>query len=407
MKVAIIGAGAAGCFCAVNLKRMMPSIDITIYERSSRPMAKLAITGGGRCNLTNTFRDVSDLNQVYPRGGRLMQRLFHRFSPEDTRRWWEEMGVELTTQPDQCIFPRSQNAMQIVNVLLQGIRTSGIHLRTNQRVLSITPHYPTYDIITNEGKEDYNAIVVTTGGSPRFSGLNFLSELQLPIVSPVPSLFALNINDQAIRDLTGIVIEDCRISIAGTNFQAQSTILLTHFGISGPAVLRLSSYAARYLAEHDYHATVTINWMHGENENKVRECLQSYQGTDKNISNYYPTHLTSRHWKMILKRASIDESHRWNTLNRKELNRLVNTLTADSYQTDGRCTYKAEFVTSGGVSLQAINPKTLASKSHPGVYFAGEVLDVDAVTGGFNLQAAWTMGYVVAENIIIEHRVVH
>lgn len=385
MKVAIVGAGAAGCFCAVNLKRMSPHTDVTMLERGQRPMAKLSITGGGRCNLTNTFRDITHLSQAYPRGWRLMERLFRQFSPQDTIAWWQEAGVPLVEQPDQCVFPRSQDAMQVVSTLLHEMQARGVKLLTQSPVAELPL--------------GYDALVITSGGAPRLCNLSFLSSLNLSIQPPVPSLFALNINYTPLQNLTGIVVEDTMVSLAGTRFQAQGPLLITHFGMSGPAILRLSSYAARHLAEHDYKVTLTVNWMQGRNEEQVRTLLHPYLGTNKKLGNHHPQHLTSRHWAMLLDRASLTANHRWDALNRKEMNRLVATLTSDSYETTGRRTHKAEFVTCGGVSLSNINPNTLALKSHPNIFLAGEVLDVDAITGGFNLQAAWTMGYVVAKSI--------
>ena len=385
MKVAIVGAGAAGCFCAVNLKRMLPHADVTVLERGQRPMAKLSITGGGRCNLTNTFRNITHLSQAYPRGWRLMERLFRQFSPQDTIVWWQEAGVPLVEQPDQCVFPRSQDAMQVVGTLLHEMQARGVKLLTQSPVAELPL--------------GYDALVITSGGAPRLFNLSFLSSLNLSLQPPVPSLFALNINFTPLQDLTGIVVEDTIVSLAGTRFQAQGPLLITHFGMSGPAILRLSSYAARHLAEHDYKVTLTVNWMQGRNEEQVRTLLHPYLGTNKKLGNHHPQHLTSRHWAMLLDRASLTANHRWDALNHKEMNRLVATLTSDSYETTGRRTYRAEFVTCGGVSLSNINPNTLALKSHPNIFLAGEVLDVDAITGGFNLQAAWTMGYVVAKSI--------
>ncbi len=397
MRIAIIGAGAAGCFCAVNLRRMLPEADVTVIERNSRPLAKVAITGGGRCNITNSFRDVDDLRQVYPRGGRLMQRLFRQFSPADTMRWWQDMGVPLTVQDDQCVFPRSQRAMQVVDTLLQAMQKLGVRLLTGAKVTCIRATDGGFQVSYNNTTEQFDNVVVTTGGSPRMSGLDFLPSLK--IEPPVPSLFALNVGDEALNSLMGIVVADTPVSIAGTKFKAQGDLLITHFGLSGPALLRLSSHAARHLAEQEYRVRLCVNWMQGQTEEEVRTLLRSYSRQCRQVTNQHPNHLTARHWSMLLARAGVAESRRWDTLPDKELNRLTATLTADTYPTDGRRTYKAEFVTCGGVALTEIDPNTLECKHYPGLFLAGEVLDVDAVTGGFNLQAAWTMGYVVAKTL--------
>ena len=385
MKVAIIGGGAAGCFCAVNLKRMHGDAEITVFERANRPMAKLAITGGGRCNLTNTFADIRQLREAYPRGHRLMERLFRIFGPDDTMRWWEQEGVKLTVQEDNCVFPCSQNAMEIVGTLNRLMHELSIKVLTGQRIETLP--------------QGFDRIIVTTGGSPRLSGLSFLEPLGLEFVQPVPSLFAFNIDVPQLHTLTGTVVEQAQVSLPGTKFQAAGPLLITHFGMSGPAILRLSSYAARHLAERNYQTDLSVNWMLGENEGQVRAVLGTFQASGKLIGNHHPAHLTSRHWSYLLQRAGIPETHRWDCLNRKEVNRLVNTLTNDIYTISGRRTHKAEFVTCGGVALSNLNLQTLALKAHPNIFMAGEVLDIDGITGGFNLQAAWTMGYVIAKSI--------
>ena len=412
MKVAIIGAGAAGCFCAVQLKSLMPEADVIIYERGQRPLAKVAITGGGRCNLTNTFQGISNLQEIYPRGWRLMQRLLRRFSPEDTCQWWEQHGVPLVVQPDQCIFPRSQSAMQIVQTLLQLMHRRNVRLRTGCRVISLSPatdicpnsspHYTVCYESSNESSphsEDFDAVVVTTGGSPRLAGLDFLAPLGIGIEHPVPSLFALNLGDEGLHQLSGTVVPETHISLAGTRMKANGPLLLTHFGMSGPAILRLSSYAARYLSECEYRATLSVNWMQGLNEEAIHHTLQRYMQSNRLCANLHPDHLTTRNWAYLLQRASINPEQRWDTLNNRQQNRLAALLTADLYPIQGRRQYKSEFVTCGGVALSNIDQQTLRLKAHPGIYMAGEVLDVDAITGGFNLQAAWTMGYVVAQSI--------
>ena len=395
MKVGIIGAGAAGCFCAIELKRRMPEAEVIVFERGRKPLAKVAITGGGRCNLTNSFREIKHLQQAYPRGWRLMQRIFAQFSPQATYEWWEEAGVPLITQDDECVFPRSQDAMQVVGTLLRLMQTSGVKIMTNSRIDEVGRNYVKYNSVT----ESFDSIMITTGGSPRTSGLSFLAPLDLAIEQPVPSLFALNTGDEGLHALSGAVIDNAVVSIAGTKMRAEGPLLITHFGMSGPAILRLSSYAARLLAEKDYRVTLTINWMQGRNEEQVRQMFDVFANSSKQVSNQHPQHITARHWSYILQRAGIPESQRWDSLNQKERNRLIATLTSDAYPTDGRRTYKAEFVTCGGIALSNINPNTLECRQHPDIYFAGEVLDVDAITGGFNLQAAWSMGYVAAQSI--------
>ena len=387
LRVAIIGAGAAGCFCAINLKRMLPSSEVHLYESKSKALAKVAVTGGGRCNLTNTFRCVTHLQEVYPRGEKLMRRALSVFSADDTCRWFEQEGVRLVAQEDQCIFPQSQDAMQIVNTLLRNIKTLGIHLHLGEKVEHV-------DL------SQWDRVVITTGGHATPAGFAMLQGLDIPIEPPVPSLFTFNVAGDWHQQLMGTVVDNVQMSIPGTKFRSQGPLLLTHWGMSGPATLRLSSYAARHLACHDYRSPLCVNWMN-TTEQEVRQVVQHLmqEHAQRLVTSAYPPRFTSKHWNQLLTRMDIPLTQRWSTLTTKHVNKMVTTLTADMYEITGRCPFKDEFVTCGGISLKAVNINTLQSKLHPTLYFAGEVLDVDAVTGGFNLQAAWSMAYVVAKHI--------
>ena len=442
MKVAVIGAGAAGCFCAIELKRRIPSASVEVFEAGPKALAKVAITGGGRCNLTNSFEGISSLSEAYPRGDKLMKRLFRSFDNNDTWRWFENEGVRLVLQSDHCVFPASQNAMEIVSTLLARMRQEGVVLRTNHKVTGIFPRPeggytlstefsgrqslrqaqrpvcsapapvksvpelvegPTLPNSQRQHRLDYSAdiVIVTTGGSPKLSGLGFLDALNLEIIPPIPSLFTFNIPCSPVRELMGTVVENASASLAGTKFKAKGPLLITHWGMSGPVILKLSSYAARYLADNEYSATLSVNWLGDSSEHEVRDRISSLSkdNPQKLILNTHPSELPSRLWAYLISKAGIREVSRWAELGSKGMNRLVNTLTNDEYQIRGKSRFKEEFVTCGGVALSNINLNTLECKTHSGLYFAGEVLDVDAITGGFNLQAAWSMGYVIAQSI--------
>ena len=381
--VAIIGAGAAGCFCAAELRRMAPDVAITVFEAGSRPMAKLAITGGGRCNLTNDFEGIRSLSDAYPRGERVMKRALKAFSNDDTIRWFTERGVPCTLKEDHCWFPCSQDAMDIVRCLLRAM--DGADIRVSTPVSSI-----------KELKDSFDYVVVTTGGMSK--GASMFEGLDLEIVPPVPSLFTLNIPDKSLTALMGLVV-DASISIPGTSFKADGPLLITDWGVSGPAALKLSSYAARYLAECQYKATVAINWL-DRNENEVREMLResASESPQKQISN--TPLLQQRLWEHIISKAGLRPDIRWAELGSKGLNRLTAVLTQDTYPVSGKGKFKEEFVTAGGIGLSNIDLSSLESKKYPGLFFAGEVLDIDAITGGFNLQAAWSTGYVCARSIL-------
>jgi len=403
MKIAIIGAGAAGCFCAIQLKRQVPSAEVCVFEALKKPLAKVAITGGGRCNLTNSFEDISSLSMAYPRGEKLMKRLFKQFSPEDTVRWFEAEGVALTLQEDHCYFPVSQDAMEIVHLLTRRMRELGVTLLTNRRISKISHATSTYSISFQDSDNEYvaDAVVVTTGGSPKAAGLGMLDGLDLEIVPPVPSLFTFNLPGSDVRELMGAVVENAATSLAGTKFSAKGPLLITHWGMSGPAILKLSSYAARHLAENEYRGTLLVNWFGGISEQEAREKVMDLaeSGKQKLIVNTHPEELSSRLWCYLVAKSGIRDDARWAELGSKGLNKLVNTLICDEYHVQGKSKFKEEFVTCGGVALSNIDQNTLQSKKHPGLYFAGEVLDVDAITGGFNLQAAWTMGHQAACSI--------
>ena len=373
-QTAIIGGGAAGFFCAINLKEMYPQMGITIFESGTKVLRKVAVSGGGRCNCTNTFEDVSDLSQVYTRGHRLLKRLFNVFDYRDAYRWFERHGVPLTVQPDHCVFPAAQDSQAIIDCFLREARRHDIEIRTNHKVNSW------------EELAGYDHIVVTTGGMTE---------------KGVPSLFTFRIDDEALTALMGTVVEPAQVMLPGTKMRAEGPLLITHWGMSGPAILRLSSYGARLLADCGYRHSLSINWT-CLSEQEVTEELGrlTVEAAQKQLPNVRPFGLPSRLWEYLLKKSLQGRAHApWGSLNRKELNRLQNVLTNDQYLIAGRAPFKDEFVTCGGVELSAVHSQTLESKEHPHLYFAGEVLDIDGVTGGFNFQAAWTTAYVVAQSI--------
>ena len=408
-RIVIIGAGAAGCFAAIEVKRRCPEAEVTVLEKGTKPLAKVAITGGGRCNLTNSFAEVKSLEQVYPRGFRLMKKLFHHFSPKDAYEWFEREGVRLVTQDDECVFPQSQDAMEIVLTLTSLMNRLGVNTLCGCKVSNIVKRdvcsdgNPLYSITYTKAGSTHvmeaDKVIVTTGGHPSPSGFDMLKGLDLEIMPPVPSLFSLCISDKSLTALMGTVVEQAQVSLAGTKIKTNGALLITHWGISGPAVLKLSSHGARILAEKDYQADVTVNWLFEMSNNDVQEMLSAYvrKHAAKKITSAYPSALNARLWVHLVQRAKLSADMRWSELQGKAFNRLLTVLTSDTYHVMGKNRYKDEFVTCGGVSLNSLKHDTLEAKNHPGLHFAGEVTDVDAVTGGFNLQAAWTMGWVAAK----------
>lgn len=419
LHIAIVGGGAAGFFAAIAAKRNVPDADITIFEKNQKVLAKVEITGGGRCNLTNSFEEISDLKQAYPRGHKLMKRLFKQFDYHQAFEWFEENGVPLVTQEDQCVFPQSQDSHSIIDCLVNTAKSLGIKIMTGHRLMSITQQedetlllnfekttrslYQTKQNHDSEKKQQvFDRVAITTGGHPRIESFQHLADLGHAIEQPIPSLFTFNIADKAFKDLMGTVVEPVMTSMPGTKFKAQGPLLITHWGMSGPAVLKLSSHAARYLHENNYQVKISVNWVNESNRSFVEENIRGIIAANpqKQLASIRPYNLPSRLWLYLILKMGYAPEKKWSELGKKGCNLLIETLTNDLYQVNGKGAHKEEFVTCGGISLCNIDLHTLESKVCPHLFFAGEVLDIDAITGGFNLQAAWTTGYIVGLHII-------
>ena len=389
MKTAVIGGGAAGFFLAVNLKEAVPEMAVTIFERSNHVLSKVAVSGGGRCNCTNTFADVRDLSAVYPRGHRLMKRLFKSFDYRDAYAWFERHGVPLVVQEDQCVFPAAQDSKAIIDCFLSLARRYQIEIRQGEKISSLAE------------LSDYDFVAVTTGGSPTGEGLKWLAALGHELEPPVPSLFSLRVGNEGLCGLTGTVVNDVSVHLPGTKFRAEGPLLITHWGVSGPAILKLSSYAARHLAEQGYAVPLSVNWLQSDEATVLSALTEmTIRQPQKQLPTFNPFGLSQRLWNHLLSETlGVRSQIRWSEVNRKDMNRLTNTLVNTTYSVVGRAPFKDEFVTCGGVSLKGVNPATLESRHVPHLYFAGEVLDIDGITGGFNFQAAWTTAYVVQQSI--------
>ncbi len=389
MRTAIIGGGAAGFFLAVNLKEMMPAMQVVVFERTHHLLAKVEVSGGGRCNCTNSFEGITDLSRVYPRGHRLLKRLFHVFNHHDTWQWFTSRGVPLVTQTDHCVFPQAQDSHAIIDCLLGEARRMGVEIRTGCPINSLGQ------------LSDFDFIAVTTGGATKATSLDWLAGVGHDIEQPVPSLFSLSVGDKTLKSLMGIVVEDAQVMIPKTNIRTQGPLLVTHWGLSGPAILRLSSYAARLLHDVEYKTPISVNWA-GLLVDDIGSALTEIATLhpQKRITALAPCRLTQRLWTYLVEKAlATKAAARWCDMGKKDFNRLANAVANDLITTTGRAPFHDEFVTCGGVSLRSVNPSSLESKVRPRLYFAGEVLDIDGVTGGFNFQAAWTTAYVVAQSV--------
>jgi len=398
MEIAIIGGGAAGFMAAITAQKTDPASKVTIFERAQKVLAKVEITGGGRCNVTNSFATITDMKQAYPRGDKLMKRLMKTFSYEDTYKWFEKHGVPLVTQEDECVFPKAQDAHAIIDCLVRQVRELGITVCCKHRLTDICQKEDgSFELMfENASHRNFHRVIVTTGGSPHARALDYLARLGHKIEQPVPSLFTFNITDRSFCNLMGTVADPVATAIPGTKMRAEGALLVTHWGMSGPAVLKLSSYAARWLAEHGYKSPLAVSGTGRRTRQEVEEELLQLQTINprKQLGTLHPFGLPLRLWLYILNKLGLNTAKPWGEIGRKTLNRLVETLVNDQYTIAGKGSFREEFVTCGGISLQSVNVKTLESKVCPGLFFAGEVLDIDAITGGFNLQAAWTTGVV-------------
>lgn len=403
MNLAIIGGGAAGFFLAVTLKQSAPELDITVFEKSQKVLAKVAVSGGGRCNLTNSFAQIRDLSRAYPRGDKLLKRAFKVFGPQDTYHWFEANGVPLVTQEDECVFPRSQDAQSVIDCLLNLSKKLGVCIKTSHTLESIV-FDTTYSLSFSEksiADQTFDIVAITTGGSPKAEGLGYLEKLGHVITTPVPSLFTFNIPNDPIRELMGVVAENASVSLQGTKLQASGALLITHWGMSGPAILKLSSYAARIVSEKQYRFNILVNWVNEGNCDTITDYLNAIamKNPQKQVSNIRPYDISSRLWLFLLKKAGIPEERKWAELGKKGINKMMNVLKNDEYTVHGKGSFRDEFVTCGGVSLESVDFNSMESKVCKNLYFAGEVLDIDAITGGFNLQAAWTTAFIAATAI--------
>jgi len=402
MKVGIIGGGAAGFFSAIAVKENYPDASVTIFEKSQKVLSKVKISGGGRCNVTNGCDSIEELCKAYPRGGKNLKRAFHTFSNKDTIKWLEKRGVPLTTQNDNCVFPVSQDSQSIIDCFTKEAKRLHIEIAIGKGVKAITPKGEKLEIVFTDSElqaQIFDKVIVTTGGSPKKEGLKWLEVLDHKIENPVPSLFTFNMPNEPITKLMGIVIENTIVNIQGTKIKGDGPLLITHWGMSGPAILKLSSFGARELSQMNYQFKVQVNWVNEQNNDIVIEELNriSRENPNKILSNLRPYALPERLWHFMLDKINLPHNKKWNELGKKGINQLTTILTNDVYEVNGKSTFKEEFVTCGGVSLQSIDLNTMQSKVCKNLYFAGEVMDIDAITGGYNLQAAWTTGYIAGK----------
>lgn len=402
MNVAIIGGGAGGFFSAISVKSHHPDAHVTIHEKSLKLLSKVKISGGGRCNVTNGTDSIKTLAEAYPRGSKQLRKLFGTFNNQHTMRWFEDRNVPLVTQDDLCVFPVSQDSQSIIDCFMKEAKQLGIEIKTKSGIKGITQVEDQIELSFIEESNSpirYDKVIVATGGSPKASGLDWLSQLGHQISPPVPSLFTFNMPSESITELMGIVVENAIVKIQGTKLRGDGPLLVTHWGMSGPAVLKLSSFGARILSEMNYQCVAQVNWVNEVNVDRVSERLNqlSKEHPNKQLANARLLEIPIRLWLFLLNKCDIPKDITWSQVGKKPFNRLVNILTNDEYTVSGKTTFKEEFVTCGGVSLESINMKTMESREVPNLYFTGEVMDIDGITGGYNFQAAWTTAFIAGK----------
>ncbi len=401
MKVAVIGGGAAGFFAAISIKEHHPKSNVVLFEKSPKVLSKVKVSGGGRCNVTHSCFEISELIKHYPRGAKFLKKAFHQFKVIDTIDWFDTFNVQLKTESDNRMFPTTDNSQTIIDCLTNQFDQLGCVLKLQSAVTKITSLNSNkgFELIVNDKKMSFDKIIVATGGSPKIEGLKWLQNLGHKIEKPVPSLFTFNMPKHPITALMGAVAPNVKVRIEGEKLESTGPLLITHWGMSGPAVLKLSSFGARKLAEKNYQFNIFVSWLGQLSEDVVRALFQKEisKHSLSQISNYKLPGIPKRLWVYLVEKVGIELDKRWCDFSKKDLNRLVNGLVNDSYQVQGKTTFKEEFVTCGGVSLVDVNPNSMESKKIPGIYFSGELLNIDGVTGGFNFQAAWTTGFIAGK----------
>jgi hypothetical protein len=398
----VIGGGAAGFFCAVNAARLNPHVKVTILEKSNKLLSKVKISGGGRCNTTHQLFEIPALVKKYPRGEQFLKKAFYQFNTQDTIEWFAERGVELHAEADGRMFPISNNSSTIIECLLKEADQYHVKIEMQTEVKKITKLETQFQIETNKlGVIQADYICIACGGLPKLDMFNWISKMGHPIQSPVPSLFTFNMPKHPITTLMGLSVNNAVIKISGTKLKEQGALLITHWGLSGPIVLKLSAWGARQLADMNYQFSIQVNWLGETTDAMLRLDWTFYreQFSANKMGSKSPFTLPTRLWHFLLNEAAISVDTRWAELKAVNQNKLIQLLTSQVFEINGKTTFKEEFVTCGGVQLSTIHPQTMESKLVPHLYFAGEVMDVDGITGGFNFQHAWSSGFNAATAI--------
>jgi predicted Rossmann fold flavoprotein len=397
----VIGGGAAGFFGAIQAAEMRSGLKVMILEKTTKLLSKVRISGGGRCNVTHHCFEPTELSHHYPRGQKSLKALFRTYHATDTIKWFEQKGVKLKAEEDGRMFPVTDNSETIINCFLDQAKQHNITIEMNAAVEEIKQTADGFEVICAQRKFKGKKVLVAAGGHPNANAYAFLKNIGHTIVPPIPSLFTFNDSQKEFKDLMGVAVANGAVRLAGTKFFQQGPILITHWGLSGPAVIKLSAWAAEYFHEHNYEATVLVSWIKETQEEVVRKFLTEYRATNKKRKIYsHPLfELPQRLWTRLCELAEIEEQKIWDEMANKNLNKLLELLIRCPFKIKGKTTFKEEFVTCGGVDLAEVDTETMESRKIKNLFFAGEVLNIDGETGGFNFQAAWSTAYVAAKSI--------
>ena len=421
-RLIVIGGGAAGFFCAVNAAQLNPELQVIILEKSNKLLSKVKVSGGGRCNVTHACHSIADMIKKYPRGSAFLKKAFHHFFTTDTIAWFNNRGVELKTETDGRMFPATNSSQTIIDCFMKEANKYNVEIMMNKEVKQLAIGggqlavgsgqwaVGSEQLATIKGFElkfaddsilQADFVCIASGGYPKILQYHWLAKAEHIIDEPVPSLFTFNMPGNAVTALMGVSVENVQVKIVGSKLLESGPLLITHWGMSGPAILKLSAWGARELAINNYNFSILINWIPDFNENSLREKIQQlrFQLAAQKIINRNPFALPNRLWEYLLLQSGIPVDLRWADLPAREQNKLIRNLCANEYAVKGKTTFKEEFVTSGGVQLNEIDFNTMQSKKHAGLFFAGEIINVDGITGGYNFQNAWTTGWIAAKAI--------
>ena len=403
-KIIVLGGGAAGFFAAINIPYNNNTCSVIILEKSNKLLSKVRISGGGRCNVTHSCYEIKELSKNYPRGEKELIGPFSRFSVKDTIEWFEKKGVKIKKEEDGRMFPVSDNSETIIDCLMEQAHKYNVTIKTGVEIKHIKKVNEHFVLETVSGNFECDKLIIATGGNYKTSSYNILTELGHTINEPVPSLFTFNIPNNALTSLQGVSVARALVKISGYKLETHGPVLITHWGLSGPAVLRLSAIGAKLLHQKKYDFTASINWLNEMRPDDVKNILLNHKKNDpsKKIINLNSFDIPNRLWKFILLKCGINDTLKTADLSNKQINKLADCFCSDNYQVTGKTTFKEEFVTCGGVSLKEVDMKTMQSKLVSGLFFAGEVLNIDGITGGFNFQNAWTTGWIAAQQMQVQ-----